>query len=386
MRNIPSKLPQIGTTIFTVMSRMATEYNAINLSQGFPGFDCDPRLIRWVEEGMRKGINQYAPMAGLPSLRAEIARIVEKAYGFSPDIDEEITLCSGATEGLMAAILALIHPGDEVILFDPSYDSYRPAISLAGGHAKGLNLKAPHFHIDWDVVEESISPRTTAIMINNPHNPSGAILSNADLTRLEEVAKKHDLLVFSDEVYEHIVFDGLMHESVLKYPELAARSVVFSSFGKTLHVTGWKVGYVVAPEVLTKEIRKVHQYTTFSTSTPFQYGIAEYLKRCEEEVWNLGNFYQAKRDVFRELISDTPLRLLPSKGSYFQLVSYKGLSELKDTEFVEYLTKEIGVAAIPISVFYEDGRDDKVIRFCFAKEERELAIAASRLKRLEVKA
>lgn len=382
MPKISSKLPAVGTTIFTVMSKMAQDYEAINLSQGFPGFACDPRLIRWVEEGMRKGINQYAPMTGLPELREQIARLVKKAYGVDLNVEDEITVCTGATEGLMAAITALIRPGDEVIVFDPAYDSYAPAISLAGGIARAIALKAPRYEIDWEEVEKAIGPKTKGILINNPHNPTGAVLSAGDLKKLEELALAQDLLVFSDEVYEHIVFDGIGHESVLKYPKLAARSLVFSSFGKTLHVTGWKVGYVVAPEVLTHEIRKVHQFTTFSTATPFQYGIAEYLKRCDEEVWNLSNFYQSKRDYFRELLNDTPFILLPSKGTYFQLVSYKGISDAPDTEFVKYLTQKVGVAAIPVSVFYQDKRDDQVIRFCFAKEEAELALAADRLKRV----
>lgn len=384
MREISSKLPAVGTTIFTVMSRMANDYEAINLSQGFPGFACDPRLIRWVEEGMRKGINQYAPMAGLPALRSEIARMTQKAYGVEVDPETEITVCSGATEGLLSSILALIHPGDEVIIFDPAYDSYVPAIQLAGATAKAISLKAPHYQIDWDVVRASIGPQTKAIIINNPHNPTAAVLSTADLAELENVAVEHDLLVMSDEVYEYIVFDGVGHESVLRYPKLAERSISVSSFGKTLHVTGWKVGYVIAPEALTREIRKVHQYTTFSTATPFQYGIAEYLKRCEDEVWNLSNFYQSKRDYFRELLADTPFIPLPSKGTYFQLVSYKGISDLPDTEFVKYLTREIGVAAIPVSVFYQNELDEKVIRFCFAKDEAELALAADRLKRVKV--
>jgi len=382
MPEISSKLPTIGTSIFSQMSQMAREHEAINLSQGFPGFECDPRLIRWVEEGMRKGLNQYAPMAGLPSLREEIARLVGKAYGRRPDVDKEITVTTGATEGIMSALQALIHPGEEVILFEPAYDAYIPAITLAGGKAIPIALESPNFYIDWDLVKEKISPRTRAIMINSPHNPSGAILSFRDMKELAGLAVEHDLLIFSDEVYEHMVFDGETHESVLRYPELANRSVAFSSFGKTLHTTGWKVGYFIANEDLTAEIRKVHQYTTFSTSTPFQYGIAEYLKRCEEEVWNLRHFYQNKRDLFRQLLKDTPFEALPCPASYFQLASYEGMSDLPDTEYVKELIHKVGVAAIPISVFYSDRKDEKIIRFCFAKDDQELSIAVDRLRRL----
>ncbi|MEO0896258.1 MAG: methionine aminotransferase [Bacteroidota bacterium] len=382
MSLISSKLPHVGTTIFTIMSKMAQDHDAINLSQGFPGFDCDPRLIRWVEEGMRKGMNQYPPMAGLPSLREEIGKLIMRAYQRDVDIDNEITVVTGATEGLMASLMALVHPGDEVIVFDPAYDAYRPAISLAGGKAVSIPLAPPSFTIDWDRVEDAITPKTKYIMLNYPHNPTGAILNGSDIVALKGILQRHNLIVLSDEVYEHMVYDGQQHLSMLRDDFLADRSVVFASFGKTLHVTGWKVGYVVANPALTQEIRKVHQFTTFTTSTPFQYGIAEYLKRCDDQVWGLGEFYQRKRDVFSEIMAGTPFHMLPCNGTYFQMASYKGISDLPDTEFANFLTQKIGVAAIPTSVFYEDGTDHKLIRFCFAKEEEELKAAGTRLQAL----
>ncbi|MEO0583789.1 MAG: methionine aminotransferase [Bacteroidota bacterium] len=381
MATFSSKLPQTGVTIFTVMSQMAQAHQAINLSQGFPNFDGDARLIRWVEEGMQKGFNQYAPMAGLPALRTQIARWADHFYGVSLDPDQEITVTAGATEALMCSMLALIHPGDEVIVFEPAYDAYIPAIQLAGGTPIRIEMRPPDYAFDWEAVRQTISPQTKAILVNSPHNPSGTTWKEEDLEALKHIALAYDLIVISDEVYAHMVFDSARHHSVLNIPELADRRVVTYSFGKTLHHTGWKVGYALAPEWLTAEIRKVHQFVTFSVSTPFQYGIAQYLEHCLEDLEGLGGFFQRKRDLFLSLMEDTPFEPLPNQGTYFQTMRYDQLSDEPDHEFVKTLTKEAGVAAIPISAFYQEGTDHGVIRFCFAKDEATLEQAAIRLKK-----
>lgn len=379
MHTFASKLPQTGVTIFSVMSQMAQTHQAINLSQGFPNFNGDARLIRWVEEGMQKGFNQYAPMAGLPALREQIARWAAHFYQVSLDPQAEITVTAGATEALMCSMLALIHPGDEVIVFEPAYDAYIPAIQLAGGTPVPIEMRPPTYALDWEAVRQKISPRTKAILVNSPHNPTGTIWQSHDLEQLKEIALTNDLVVISDEVYAHMVFDKQQHLSLLSVPELADRRVVTYSFGKTLHHTGWKVGYALAPDWLTQEIQKVHQFVTFSVSTPFQYGIAQFLQHCMEELEGLGDFFQRKRDLFLSLMEDTPFEALPNQGTYFQTMRYDRISDESDYDFVKMLTQEAGVAAIPISAFYQDGTDHGVIRFCFAKDEETLEKAAQRL-------
>ncbi len=378
---ISSRLPDVGTTIFTVMSRMAQESGAINLAQGFPDFNAEEVLFERVHHWMRAGFNQYAPLAGMPALREVIARTVERLYGTSYDVETEITVTAGATQALFTAVAALVHPGDEVIVFEPVYDSYAPAIELQGGRVVRMRLAAPDYRPDWDAVAAAITPRTRMIMINSPHNPTATLWSADDMARLAAVTRGTGIVVVSDEVYEHIVFDGCRHESCARHPELAARSLVVSSLGKTYHITGWKVGYVVGPRELMAEFRKVHQFNVFTVNTPVQLGLADYMAdaaRHEE----LAAFYQAKRDFFSAGMAGSRFEMLPSRGTFFQLARYGTISDAPDTAFVEHLTREVGVAAIPVSAFFAEGRDERVIRFCFAKNEKTLAAACERLCRV----
>ncbi len=374
---LKSRLPEVGTSIFTVMSRMALEHNAINLSQGFPDFPVSEKLIDLIHQKMKEGHNQYAPMPGVPALRKAIAEVVEKTYQRPTDFEKEITVTAGGTEALFATIAALVNEGDEVIVFDPSYDSYDPAIRLNGGIPIHINLHPPDFKINWLEVEEKISSRTRMIMVNTPHNPAGSVLSESDLKALEKLAVAHDLIVLSDEVYERIIFENKIHESVLKYPQLKERSIAVFSFGKTFHATGWKVGYTVAPENITREIRKAHQFITFSVNTPVQLALAEYLNDPENYL-HLRKFYQQKRDFFLNEIKGTSLKPLPCFGSYFQLLSYKG--KKSDMEMAEWMTKEMKLAPIPVSAFYNDKSDFKLLRFCFAKGEETLQKAGKILR------
>jgi methionine aminotransferase len=381
MLNIKSRLPEVGTSIFTVMSRMALENGAINLSQGFPDFPVSESLIELINKNMQAGHNQYAPMPGVPILRKVIAEVVYQTYQRPTDFETEVTITAGGTEAIFSAIAALVNSGDEVILFDPAYDSYDPAIRLNGGVPVQINLKPPHFSIDWQEVKDKITPRTRMIMINTPHNPTGAVLKEEDLKNLEELALKYGLIVLSDEVYERLIFDSLKHQSVLKYPGLASQSIAVFSFGKTFHATGWKVGYTVAPEYLTKEIRKAHQFVTFSVNNPVQLALAEYLADPENYL-HLGTFYQQKRDFFLEQIKGSSLKSLPCYGSYFQLLSYQSVSEKTDKEMAEWMTKECKLAPIPVSAFYKNKTDHKLLRFCFAKGEDTLRKAGEILKML----
>ncbi len=377
---IVSRLPNVGTTIFTVMSKLAQDCGAINLSQGFPDFSAEDVLFERVGHWMRAGHNQYAPMAGVPALRVAIAAKVWVLYGTDYDPEREITVTAGATQALFTAVAALVHPGDEVIVFEPVYDSYVPAIELAGGVVRRARLAAPDYRPDWAAVRALVSRRTRMIMINTPHNPSGTVWSADDLRELAALTRDTGIVVVADEVYEHIVFDGLRHESVARYPELAARSVIVSSFGKTYHVTGWKVGYVLAPHELMAEFRKVHQFNVFTVNTPVQLALADYMVDTSRYL-DLAGFYQAKRDAFRAGLAHTGFELLPCTGTYFQTARYAAISAAPDTEFVQWLTREVGVAAIPLSAFFGDGRDEKVIRFCFAKRDETLSAAFERLGR-----
>lgn len=373
-----SKLPQIGTTIFTVMSQMASEYQAINLSQGFPDFDGPAALLNAVGVYIGKGMNQYAPMSGLPVLREQIAAKVQRIYG-NPVSADEVTVTSGATEALFAAIAAVVRTGDEVIMFDPAYDSYEPAVELNGGVAVHLQLQPPAFAMDWAKLKAALSPKTRLIILNSPHNPTGSVLSADDMQQLIALVRDTDILLLGDEVYEHIAFNGQEHQSLNRYPELYERSFVVSSFGKTYHATGWKIGYCVAPPPLTAEFRKMHQYLTFATCTPMQLALADILRDEPEHADNLPQFYQQKRDLFCSLISKSRFKFIPSAGTYFQLVDYSAISDLPDREFCEWLTKEVGVAAIPVSVFCKTPPEMRLIRFCFAKGDETLQRAAERL-------
>ncbi len=375
----PSKLPRVGTTIFTVMSRLAQECGAINLSQGFPDFDPPARLVELVTDSMRSGINQYAPMAGWPALLEAIGAKVRDLYGCEVDPHSSVTVTSGATEALFCAVHAVVRPGDEVILLEPAYDSYEPAVELAGGRAVRIPLLRPGYRVDWDRVRDAISPRTRLIIVNSPHNPTGAVFDAADLDALEHALRDNGVLVLSDEVYEHIVFDGHRHLSLLGRPSLAARSFVVSSFGKTLHCTGWKVGYCVAPAPLTLEFRKVHQFVQFAVAAPMQAALARFLDECPQHARELPAFYQRKRDRFCGLLAGTALHCMPSSGTYFQLADYAAVSELPDVEFARLLTREAGVAAIPVSVFSAAPVAERMVRFCFAKNDATLDAAAGRL-------
>ncbi len=378
---IQSRLPDIGTSIFAVMSKMATEHGAINLSQGFPDFQVDPVIIDLVHRFMKEGHNQYAPMPGAPALRNVIAEVLSKTYNQSIHPETDITVTAGGTEALYATIAAFVHEGDEVIVFDPAYDSYDPAIRLNGGVPVHINLHYPEFSIDWEEVRSRITPRTRMILINTPHNPSGAVLSSHDLHKLEEIAEEHDLLVLSDEVYERIIFDDIRHESVLHYPVLAKRSIAIFSFGKTFHATGWKIGYAVAPEKLSTEIRKTHQFITFAVNTPVQLALAEYMRNPDHYL-HLGNFYQRKRDYFLQGIKGSSFEPIECHGSYFQTLSYRSITNLPDKEMAIDLVKNHAIASIPVSVFYNDKTDNRLLRFCFAKNEATLDQAISILRKL----
>lgn len=380
--SLSSKLPEVGTTIFTVMSRLAQEHDAINLSQGFPNFGCDDRLLELAAKHMRAGHNQYAPMAGLPLLRERISAMTETFYGAKYDPETEVTITSGATEALFCAITAIVREGDEVIVIEPAYDSYIPAIKLCGGEPVCISLEYPDYSINWDNVTRLINQRTRAIIINSPHNPTGATLKSQDLQKLEKIlANNSDMLVISDEVYEHIIFDSRRHESVARYPNLASRSFIISSFGKTFHVTGWKVGYCLAPAALMAEFRKVHQFVTFSTATPLQAAIADYLGDLAP-VRELGAFYQEKRDYFQKLMAGSAFKPLNCAGTYFQLMSYADISNEPDTELAIRLTKDHKVASIPVSVFYRFPQQHNVLRFCFAKDNETLERAAEKLHKV----
>lgn len=379
--SIQSKFPAMGTTIFTVMSALAAEHGAVNLGQGFPDFDCDPLLIDAVTAAMKGGFNQYPPMAGAAPLREAIAARIEASHGRRYDTAAEITVTAGATQAIITAILAVVRPGDEVIVLEPCYDSYVPNIELAGGIVVRVPLTPRTFRPDFGRIAAAITPRTRAILVNTPHNPSATIWSAADMRRLEELLAPTDVLVISDEVYEHMVFDGQQHQSVARFPGLAARAFIVSSFGKTYHVTGWKVGYVAAPAPLTAEFRKVHQFNVFTVNSPMQYGLAAYMADPQRSL-SLPAFYQRKRDLFREGLKRTKFDILPSEGSFFQCVDISKVSDLPESEFCQWLTREIGVAAIPVSAFYGNGFDQRVVRFCFAKKEETLDAALERLAKV----
>jgi len=377
-----SRLPSVGTTIFTVMSALAARTGAINLGQGFPDFDCDPALVDAVAAAMRAGQNQYPPMTGVPALRQAVSDKIALTTGHRYDAESEITITAGATQGILSTVLALVHPGDEVVVLEPCYDSYGPSITLAGGHAIRVPLTPGTWRPDFEALARALTPRTRLVIINTPHNPSGTVWTAAELARFAALLAPTRALVLSDEVYEHMVFDGVAHASVSGLPELAERSVVVSSFGKTFHVTGWKVGYVAAPAPLMREFRKVHQFNVFTVNAPMQHGIAAFL--ADTSHWqSLAPFYQAKRDRFRAGLAATPLALLPCEGTYFQCVDYSALSDQPDLAFCEWLATEVGVAAIPMSAFYEQAPDMRVIRFCFAKKESTLDEALRRLQALK---
>ena len=381
----PSRLPHVGTTIFTVMSALASQHQAVNLGQGFPDFGCDPRLTDAVAEAMRAGHNQYPPMPGAAPLRQAIAAKIEALYGRRYSAESEITITAGATQAILTAILCCAGPGDEVIVLEPSYDSYVPNIELAGATAVRVPLTPGSFRPDFDKIAAALTPRTRAIVINSPHNPSGTVWSAADMQRLDELLAPTDVLVISDEVYEHMVYAPLRHESAARWPGLAARAFIVSSFGKTYHVTGWKVGYVAAPAALSAEFRKVHQFNVFTVNTPMQHGLAAYMQDAAPYL-QLPAFYAAKRDLFRAGLEQTRFRLLPCEGTYFQTASYADMPgperDLSEADFCQWLTREHGVAAIPLSAFYGDGFGQKTIRFCFAKQDDTLRAALARLAQL----
>lgn len=378
-----SKLPKVGTTIFTVMSQLAAEHGAVNLGQGFPDFPVPGRLVDALGRAMRAGHNQYAMMTGVPALRQAIADKTERVYGWKPDVDAGITVTSGATEAIFDAIHAVVRAGEEVVVLDPCYDCYEPAIDLAGAKAVHVALDPATFAPDWNAVRAAITPRTRMLMINSPHNPSGAMLSADDMRAVADLLRDTGIVLLSDEVYEHIVFDGARHESVLRYPELRERAFVISSFGKTYHCTGWKIGYCIAPPGLSAEFRKVHQYNTFCTFNPAQHAFAEMIREEPAHYDELGTFYQAKRDRFREQLLATKLRPLPVPGGYFQLVDYSAVSDLDDVAFCRWLTIEKGVTAIPLSPFYQPPpAGQRLVRLCFAKNEATLDAAIERLQAL----
>lgn len=377
-----SKLPHTGTTIFTVMSKMAQDHGAINLSQGFPDFDCPEALRERVAFHLNDRRNQYPPMTGVPELREQIAAKVQTLYGRQVSVDQEVTVTSGATEALFDAIQAVVHPGDEVLLFDPAYDSYAPSVALAGGKAVRIPMTAPEYRIDWEQAREAVTDRTRLVVVNSPHNPAGSVFARDDLDQLAALIRDRDTLVLSDEVYEHMVFDGERHHSVLTHDELWPRSFAVFSFGKTYHATGWKMAYCVAPDALSREFRKVHQFVTFTTNSFLQYALADFLRDCPEHHLELPAFYQQKRDTFCRLMSDTRFRFTPSAGTYFQCVDYSEISDMQDGEFCNWLTREAGVAAIPMSPFYEQAPDTRIIRFCFCKDDSTLESAANILRQL----
>ena len=373
---VHSKLPDVGTTIFTVMSKMAQDHGAINLSQGFPDFEPDRRLLERVTHHLAHGKNQYPPMTGVPELRQAVSHKFRIESEVEVDPESEITITSGATEALLCAIHAVVRPGDEVIVFDPAYDSYEPAVTLAGGRTIHIPLTLPDYRIDWDALAGALNDRTRLVIINSPHNPTAMTLSSGDLDRLAEQIRPFDCRVLSDEVYEHIVFDGGRHHSVVDNPELRERSFAVFSFGKTYHATGWKIGYCVAPADLTVEFRKVHQYNVFTTVTPMQWALADFVREAPENYRELSAFYEVKRDYFRERMEPSRFSFLPSAGTYFQLADYSAISDLPDMAFAEWITKEKGVAVIPLSPFYRDPPDTRIVRFCFAKQDETLARAA----------
>lgn len=376
--DVPSRLPNVGTTIFTVMSALAVEHKAVNLGQGFPDFDCDPSLVDHVAAAMREGLNQYPPMTGVPALRQAVSRKVEALYGHHYDADREITITAGATQAILTAVLCCVHPGDEVIVLEPCYDSYAPNIELAGGSVVRVPLVPGTFRPDFALISAAITAKTRAIIVNSPHNPGATVWTPQEMQQLAALLEGTSILLISDEVYEHMVYDGAPHTSAASIPSLAARSFVVSSFGKTYHVTGWKVGYVAAPAPLMAEFRKVHQFNVFTVNTPVQHALARYMERAEPYL-ELAAFYQHKRDLFREGLSRTRLRALPSEGTYFQSVDYSAVSSLPEAEFCQWLTREIGVAAIPLSAFYEGGFEQGIARLCFAKKDETLRTALQRL-------
>jgi methionine transaminase len=376
---LDSKLPDVGTTIFTVMSQMAHDHGAINLSQGYPDYDGPVALRERLGWYTLNGYNQYAPLAGIPPLRAQIAAKLERFYDHRIDPDTQVTVTPGATEAIFCAVHAVVRPGDEVIMFDPVYDSYDPAVRLAGGVPVHLVLAAPDYRIDWDAVRRAITPRTRMILVNSPHNPSGSVFEESDLDALLELAEAHDLIVMSDEVYEHLVFDGRPHWSVLCKPRLAARSYAIFSFGKTYSVTGWKIGYCIAPPLLMTEFKRVHQFVAFVTAMPLQHALADFMAHHPEHLDELPAFYQRKRDLFNAAMAGSRFRLTPSAGTFFQLAEYSAISERSDIEMVTWLTQEVGVAAIPMSVFYQSPPAQRYVRFCFCKEDDTLRAAAAKL-------
>jgi methionine transaminase len=382
MRPLASKLPTVGTTIFTVMSRLAEEHRAVNLSQGFPDFQPPADLLERVEHHLQGRCHQYAPMPGAVALRAAIAAKLLQLYGVTADADSEITVTSGATEAIFCAIQALVRRGDEVIVLDPCYDSYEPSITLAGGRAVHVPLTLPDFAIDWERLRASLNDRTRLVVINSPHNPSGALLDRADHDRLAELLRPYDCYLLSDEVYEHVVFDGRRHATALAQPELAPRCFAVFSFGKTYHATGWKLGYCVAPRELTAELRRVHQYVQFASTSPLQLALADYMTEHPEHHLGLPAFYQERRDYFVGLLARTKFRARPATGTYFQLADYAELSDLPDVEFARWLTIEHGVATIPITVFYREAPPTRLVRFCFAKHDATLDEAVRRLAEL----
>ena len=375
---LASRLPQVGTTIFTVMSALAQQHGAVNLGQGFPDFDCDPLLLDAVHDAMRQGLNQYPPMSGVPALREAVAAKIAAMYGHTYDPNIEITITAGATQAILTIILAIVQPGDEVIVLDPCYDSYDPNIVLAGGVAVHVPLAPGSFEPDFARIGAAITSRTRAIIVNTPHNPSATVWSAAQMAQLAELLSGTEIIVIADEVYEHMVYDGHAHQSVARSPELAARSFVVSSFGKTYHVTGWKIGYVAAPAPLTVEFRKVHQYNVFTVNTPMQHGLASFMKDARRHT-ALPAFYQRKRDLFAAGLAGTRLRALQTQGTYFQCVDYSAVSDLPEEAFCRWLTQEVGVAAIPLSAFYQGGFDQRIVRFCFAKKDDTLVLALKRL-------
>ena len=378
---LQSRLPSVGTTIFTTMSALAAQHKAVNLGQGFPDFACDPALVDQVTRAMQAGHNQYPPMAGVMALREAVSEKLERLYGRHYSPADEVTITAGATQAILTAVLALVHPGDEVIVLEPCYDSYGPNIELAGGVVVRVPLTPHSFRPDFAKIGAALTPKTRAIIINTPHNPSGTVWSAADMQALQDLLAPTGVFVVSDEVYEHMVFDGVQHESAARYPGLAARSVIVSSFGKTYHVTGWKVGFVAAPAALMAEFRKVHQFNVFTVNTPVQHALAAYMADPAPYA-GLPAFYQRKRDLFRQGLASTPFKILPSEGTFFQCVDISGVSDRSEADFCRWLTTEIGVAAIPLSAFYANGFDQRVVRFCFAKEEATLHAALERLQKL----
>ncbi|WP_054031880.1 pyridoxal phosphate-dependent aminotransferase [Desulfatitalea tepidiphila] len=378
---IASKLPDVGITIFTVMSKLAADHGAINLSQGFPDFDAPAELIERVGHHMRSGMNQYAPMQGVPALRQRIAEKIKALYDCDVDPDTWITITSGATEALFAAISAVVRPGDEVIVVEPAYDAYVPVIQLNGGVPVFIPLSFPDYTVDWDRLRDALTARTRLIILNSPHNPTGTVLDTEDMAALKAIAADRDLFILGDEVYEHIVFDGRVHQSLLRHPELARKSFVVSSFGKTYHTTGWKIGYCVAPPEMTVEFQKIHQFLTFTSNTPIQLAYADYMQHTEHYL-QLAGFYQRKRDLFLDCMRTSRFKPLPCAGTYFQMMDYSAITDAPDIEFARRLTTEFGVAAIPPSVFYHDRRDHQVLRFCFAKQDQTLIQAAELLCRI----